>query len=180
VAYEADIFESAVLDYDRAIRLRLKPSGSEPAHTVTIEFPLAASSDFVSIGSTFSAVRNKFDGMLHMLQTEKPLYFTASRRASQSAIGRRSGRRPIGRVAELAFGNSRSTRAPRELPAIAERIGERRLLPGSPGVGLEPGDVPHAQKVCGVDRRPVSSLGRPCGKVGTSDASGRLFCHGAA
>ncbi len=79
-SYKTDIFEASTLGYDRAIRLRLKPSDSEPAHTVSIQFPTSAPSDFVSIGSTFSTVqidRNKFDGMLHMLQTEKPLYFTA-------------------------------------------------------------------------------------------------------
>lgn len=73
--YEVDVFESSSLDYDRSIRLEL-----EDGDTVAVRFPPSAPSDFVSIGSSFHQVRmeaHKFDEVYHLLQTEKPVYFTA-------------------------------------------------------------------------------------------------------
>ena len=84
--YKVDIFESNTLNYDRSIRLTL----SEPTHTVSIQFPSAAPSDFVSIGSSFSTVkmdRHKFDEVYHLLQTESPLFFTAYELGSVSFVG---------------------------------------------------------------------------------------------
>jgi hypothetical protein len=164
--YKADIFDSAVLNYDRAIRLRLKPSGSEPAHTVSIEFPLAASSDFVSIGSTFSAVqidRNKFDGMLDMLQTEKPLYFTAYGRAIQSAFGRRSRRGPsgsrLGHFREQQVDGRTAGGFPSRGGSVSGGFSRAAL-----GSGSSRAMFPMRRRSASV-RQSVSSLGRPFGKV---------------
>ena len=79
-SYQADVFESSTLTYDRSIRLALKPNDSDPAHTVNVQFPITAPDDFVSLGNTFSTVqmdRHKFDEVLHFLQTESPVFFTA-------------------------------------------------------------------------------------------------------
>lgn len=73
--YHVDIFESSTLGYSRSIRLDLV--GGD---TVSVRFPAGAPSDFVSIGSSFHSVQMdsyKFDGVYHLLQTEKPVYFTA-------------------------------------------------------------------------------------------------------
>ena len=78
--YQADIFESSTLTYDRSIRLTLKPSGGAPAHTVSLQFPTLAPDDFVSLGNSMSTVqmdRHKFDEILRFLQTESPIFFTA-------------------------------------------------------------------------------------------------------
>jgi hypothetical protein len=78
--YKVDIFASNTLAYSRSIRLSLKPSGSAPAHTVSIEFHSAPPAAFVTIGSTFSTIMmglDRFDSVYHLLQTEKPVYFTA-------------------------------------------------------------------------------------------------------
>ena len=79
-SYQADIFESSTLSYDRSIRLALKPNGADPAHTVSLQFPTLAPDDFVSLGTAFSTVqmdRHKFDEILHFLQTESLVFFTA-------------------------------------------------------------------------------------------------------
>jgi len=79
-SYQADIFESSTLTYDRSIRLILKPKGGDGAHTVSLQFPVQAPDDFVSLGNAFSTVqmdRHKFDEILHLLQTESPVFFTA-------------------------------------------------------------------------------------------------------
>ena len=73
--YKVDIFESSTLSYDRSIRLTL-----EDGDSVSITFPGAAAPDFVNIGAAFHQVQldaHKFDEVYHLLQTEKPVYFTA-------------------------------------------------------------------------------------------------------
>lgn len=73
--YRVDIFESSTSSHDRSIRLSLTNG-----HTVKIEFPGSAPTDNVSIGVNFHQVQmdaHKFDEVYHLLQTEKPVYFTA-------------------------------------------------------------------------------------------------------
>jgi hypothetical protein len=78
--YWVDAFASNTLSHNRAIRLRLKPSSGAPAHTVSLEFVSSPPADFVDIGNTFSTIKmgaDRFDIIYHLLQTEKPLFFTA-------------------------------------------------------------------------------------------------------
>ncbi len=75
VSYKIDVFEASTLNYDRSIRLELADGD-----TVSVEFPSSAPSDFVTIGGGFHTVMidaHKYDAIYHMLQTEKPVYFTA-------------------------------------------------------------------------------------------------------
>ncbi|MEM1398239.1 MAG: hypothetical protein AAGF58_00085 [Pseudomonadota bacterium] len=79
-SYRLSVFESSNLNYSRSISLKLKPNGSNGSHTVNMQFPTAAPTDFVSIGNTFSTVkldRAKYEDTVHMLQTESPVYFNA-------------------------------------------------------------------------------------------------------
>lgn len=74
-SYEVDVFASSTLSYDRSIRLELV--GGD---TVSLTFPTSPPSDFVSIGGSFHQIQlaaHKFDEVYHLLQTEKPVYFTA-------------------------------------------------------------------------------------------------------
>lgn len=78
--YTVSVFEASTLNYDRSLSLKLKASGGDPAQTVSIRFPISAPSDNISIGSTFSTIqlpKESFDEMYHVLQTEKPVFFTA-------------------------------------------------------------------------------------------------------
>ena len=78
--YWVDAFISNTLSYSRSIRLRLKPSSAAPAHTVSLEFVSSPPADFLDIGNTFSTIKmglDRFDVIYHLLQTEKPLFFTA-------------------------------------------------------------------------------------------------------
>ena len=73
--YRVSIFESSSLNYDRSINLSLANGDS-----VSIRFPSSAPADFVTIGAAFHQVQmdaHKFDEVYHLLQTEKPVYFTA-------------------------------------------------------------------------------------------------------
>lgn len=74
-SYEVDIFESSTLNHDRSIRLELSDGD-----TVAVRFPSSAPADNVNIGASFHTVQmdaHKFDEVYHMLQTEKPIFFTA-------------------------------------------------------------------------------------------------------
>lgn len=74
-AYKVDVFRASTLNYDRAIRLEL-----ENGHTVSIEFPASAPSDNLSLGTSFHTVKlpaGQYDELLHLLQTEAPVFFTA-------------------------------------------------------------------------------------------------------
>jgi hypothetical protein len=78
--YKVSVFESSNLNYDRSMRLVLKPGGGDPSHIVDVEFPPSAPADFVDIGSSISTVRidrAKFEDMVRMLQTESPVFFSA-------------------------------------------------------------------------------------------------------
>lgn len=78
--YKVDVFQSSTLNYDRSLRLTLKATSSLGAHTVSIQFPTSAPSDFINIGTNFSTIKirqARYDEMYHILQTEKPVYFTA-------------------------------------------------------------------------------------------------------
>lgn len=73
--YKVDVFESNTLSHDRSIRLDL--AGGD---TVSISFPSVAPADFVTIGGSFHQIKmdaHKFDEIYHILQTEKPVFFTA-------------------------------------------------------------------------------------------------------
>ena len=73
--YKVDVFESSTLNYDRSIRLELVDGD-----TVAVRFPSSAAADFVNIGGAFHQVqmdRHKFDEVYHLLQTEKPVFFSA-------------------------------------------------------------------------------------------------------
>ena len=75
-SYKVDIFQSSTLDYDRSLRLTL----ADPTQTVSIQFPAAAPTDYVDIGTSFSTMRvaaHRFDEFYHLLQTESPVFFTA-------------------------------------------------------------------------------------------------------
>lgn len=77
--YVVDVFESSTLTYNRAIRLNLK-AGADPAHTVALRFPSSVPDDWVSIGTSFSQIHmhsSRFEAVYHLLQTEKPIFFTA-------------------------------------------------------------------------------------------------------
>ncbi|WP_447971368.1 hypothetical protein [Nitrospira sp. M1] len=79
-SYKVDVFKSSTLNYIRAIRLNLKPTASAAAHTVSIRFYSAPGNDWMSIGANFSTIQmnlDRYDDMYHILQTEKPVYFTA-------------------------------------------------------------------------------------------------------
>ena len=88
-SYRLSVFESSTLSYARSIVLKLKPTSSAGEHTVNMQFPTAAPTDFVSIGNSHSTVmldRNKYDDAVHMLQTESPVYFNAFETDNGSAI----------------------------------------------------------------------------------------------
>lgn len=75
VGYTVDHFTASTLNYQRALRLALGNG-----HTVSIRFPAVPAADFVTLGSSFHQVEfaaSLFEGMHHLLQTEKPVYFTA-------------------------------------------------------------------------------------------------------
>ncbi len=74
-SYTIEVFAASTLSYDRSIRLEL-----DNGHNVSIKFPGNAPDDFVNIGTSFHTIqmdRHKFDEIYHLLQTEKPVYFTA-------------------------------------------------------------------------------------------------------
>jgi hypothetical protein len=78
--YWVEVFASSNLSYNRSIRLSLKPSTGYPAHTVSIQFHPVLPADFVNIGNTFSTIQmsvDRFDTFYHLLQTEKPVFFSA-------------------------------------------------------------------------------------------------------
>ncbi len=73
--YKVDVFQSSTLDYDRSLRLTLGNGD-----TVSMTFPASAPGDYVSIGAAFHQVQiasHRFDEMYHLLQTEKPVFFSA-------------------------------------------------------------------------------------------------------
>ena len=75
--YKVDVFHASTLNYNRAIRVVLKPSGSSSEHTVAIRFTSPVPGDFVNIGSSFSQIQmpdSQFDEVYHLLQTEKPVF----------------------------------------------------------------------------------------------------------
>ena len=78
--YKVDVFESTTLNYNRAIRLSLKATDANAAHTVSLQFPSSLPTDWVSIGISFSTIQmaaSRFDSVYHLLQTEKPIFFSA-------------------------------------------------------------------------------------------------------
>lgn len=88
-SYRISVFESSTLNYTRAITLKLKPAEPAGDHSVTVEFPISAPVDFVTIGNTSSRVRldrSKYEDAVHMLQTESPVYFSAFETAGTTPI----------------------------------------------------------------------------------------------
>lgn len=87
--YRVSVFESSTLNYTRAITLKLKPTGQAGPHTVTMEFPISAPTDFVQIGDSSSNVkldRSKYEDAVHMLQTESPVYFSAFETSGETPV----------------------------------------------------------------------------------------------
>jgi hypothetical protein len=73
--YKVDVFRAPTLGYDRSILLTL-----DDGHKVSVQFPWATSTDYVDIGVSFSTVQlpvDQYDEVYHVLQTEKPVWFTA-------------------------------------------------------------------------------------------------------
>ena len=73
--YRVDVFQASTLDHDRSIRLTLA-SGD----TVAVQFPAATPADNVTLGAAFHQVKmaaHRFDEVYHLLQTEKPVFFSA-------------------------------------------------------------------------------------------------------
>jgi hypothetical protein len=83
--YTVDVFDSSSLSYDRSLRLDLANG-----NRVAVQFPPAAPSDNISIGTSFHTVqmdRHAFDEIYHLLQTEKPVRFTAYEYDSLRFVG---------------------------------------------------------------------------------------------
>lgn len=83
-SYKVQVFESSTLAYDRSIQLELQDGDS-----VNVTFPPSAPTDNVNIGVSFHTVQvdaHKFDEILHLLQTEAPMYFTAFETEGASPI----------------------------------------------------------------------------------------------
>lgn len=77
-SYSVDIFQSTSADFGRTIRLNLL--GEEP-NTVYLRFGGTVPPDFIVNTGEFSWTvhfpYSYYDDMLHLLQTERPVYFTA-------------------------------------------------------------------------------------------------------
>jgi hypothetical protein len=92
--YTVDVFESSTLSYDRSLRLDLANG-----HRVAVEFPPSAPTDNVSIGTSFHTVRmdaHKFDEVYHLLQTEKPVRFSAYEYGAVRFVGFSTGAESVG------------------------------------------------------------------------------------
>ena len=76
--YTVDIFQSSSADFGRTIRLELL--GAEP-NTVYLRFGGTVPADFIVNAGDFSWTAHfpysYYSDMLHLLQTERPLYLTA-------------------------------------------------------------------------------------------------------
>ena len=78
--YKVDVFTSSTLNYSLSIRVELKASSAGPAHTVSVRFPASVPADNMNIGVGYTEVQlpsSQFDRIYHLLQTEKPVFFTA-------------------------------------------------------------------------------------------------------
>ncbi|MGM9511005.1 hypothetical protein ACS5NO_24940 [Larkinella sp. GY13] len=78
--YKVDVFTSSSLNYTLSIRVELKADGALSAHTVSVRFPASVPADYLNIGVAYTEVQlpfSQFDRIYHLLQTEKPVYFTA-------------------------------------------------------------------------------------------------------
>lgn len=77
-SYSIDIFRSTSADFGRVIRLNLL--GPEP-NTVYMRFGGTVPDNFLVVMGSFSWTvhfpYSYYDDMLHLLQSERPLYFTA-------------------------------------------------------------------------------------------------------
>jgi hypothetical protein len=78
--YRVEVFAGSSLNYERHIRLDLAADAGNPAHVVSIQFPVTRPADYVNIGSSFTTVQlplSSFGDLYHVLQTESPVFFTA-------------------------------------------------------------------------------------------------------
>jgi hypothetical protein len=77
-SYTVDIFRSTASDFDRTIRLTLV--GEEP-NTIHMRYGGVVPANIVVSTSEFAWTvhfsLSQYDDMLHILQTERPVYFTA-------------------------------------------------------------------------------------------------------
>lgn len=80
-SYSVSVFRGSTLNHTRAITLRLRPTdtGSSQQH-VTFHFLSSPSTNWVDITNGSSRIQmslDRYDDMYHLLQTEKPVFFTA-------------------------------------------------------------------------------------------------------
>lgn len=84
VDYAVDVFQASTLTYDRQLTLSL-----QNGHTAVVRFPATPPTDYVSVGGTFHQVQvaaHRFDELYHLLQTEKPVFFSAYETAPPTVI----------------------------------------------------------------------------------------------
>jgi len=75
VTYSVSVFHNDILDYDRQIRLKLKSGG-----TALIGFPAQRPADWLQFSGSATNLyltAADYDDVYHLLQTERPVFFTA-------------------------------------------------------------------------------------------------------
>jgi hypothetical protein len=75
VTYSVSVFHNDILDHDRQIRLKLKSGG-----TALIGFPAQRPPDWLQFSgssTTLYLTAADYDDVYHVLQTERPVFFTA-------------------------------------------------------------------------------------------------------
>lgn len=97
VSYEVDIFKSSGLTYERSLLLSL--AGSDPS-TVAIRFGGSVPEDFI-VGTgasvwTVHLAEDFYHDMLHLLQTESPLFFSAYENDQGRFAGISTNAEPVG------------------------------------------------------------------------------------
>jgi hypothetical protein len=78
--YMVEVFAGSSSNYERHVILDLAADAGNPAHRVSIQFPVTRPADYVDIGVGFTTVQlaaNSFVDLYHVLQTEAPVFFTA-------------------------------------------------------------------------------------------------------
>ncbi len=79
-SYVVEVFSGSTLPYTRSLRVKLKATDSLPAHTVSLSFPVSPPADYIDISTTFTTIQlalSQFEDVYRLLQTEKPIFFTA-------------------------------------------------------------------------------------------------------
>ena len=79
-SYVVEVFSGSTLPYTRSMQVKLKATDSAPAHALNLRFPVSAPVDYIDIGGAFTVIQlplSQFQDVYHLLQTEKPVFFTA-------------------------------------------------------------------------------------------------------